>query len=255
MTSHIDVATANVLCTLGLDDARNALRGVLELAPDLVGLQEWNLSRYRLLQQTGRLGTVPHVGGRLRRDDNGLTPHYLWNAPLVGGCAVGARADRFELIQCRPRLLSWIGRADRPDRWLRVEPPRVATAAVYRHLQANLTVCLVSYHLAPGVQARGRYRADRPILVSRHQSEVRELERLVDDHLRLGQVVFAAGDSNFDGLRVAGLTSAWEGREDDPGTLGPQRKVDDVLGPGTAESVTLRISESDHKAMVVRRPI
>lgn len=255
MTEHIDVATANVLCTLGHDDARNALAGVLELAPDLVGLQEWYPSRYRLLQQTGRLGPVPQLGGRLRRGDSARTADYLWNAPLVGGCAVGARADRFEMIQCRPRLLSWVGHADRPDRWLGVEPPRVATVAVYRHLQADLAVCLISYHLASGVQAGGHYRADRPVLVSRHRREVRNLERLVEEHHRLGQVVFAVGDSNFDGLRVAGLTSAWEGRDEAPGTLGPRRKVDDVHGPGAAESVTLRTNESDHKAVVVRRPI
>src|SRR3954451_7285008 len=65
--------------------------------------------------------------------------------------------------------------------------------------------------------------------------------------------VYAMGDSNFDGLRLPGLTSAWEGRESDPGTLGPRRKIDDVFGPGPADSVRLLTSASDHKAVVVAR--
>jgi hypothetical protein len=254
VTSQLEVATANVLCTLGLDDAREALAAVLHRSPDLVGLQEWYPSRSGLLRETGRLGPVPQLGGRLPRRGTGPTPDYLWNAPLVGGCVVGARADRFEMVGCRPRLLSGPGRADRPDRWLGVEPPRVATIGVYRDRVSGLTVSLVSYHLAPGVQAGGRYRPDRPVLVSRHRREVRHLERLVQERLSLGHVVFAVGDSNFDGLRIAGLTSAWEGREDEPGTLGA-RKVDDVHGPGLARSVTVLTSRSDHEAVVVRRTV
>jgi len=65
--------------------------------------------------------------------------------------------------------------------------------------------------------------------------------------------VYAVGDANFDGLRLNGLTSAWEGRESDPGTLGPRRKIDDVHGPGPAASVTVLTSRSDHKAVIVGR--
>jgi len=75
----------------------------------------------------------------------------------------------------------------------------------------------------------------------------------VSEQLALGHVVLAVGDSNFDGARLAGLTSAWEGREGEPGTLGPRRKVDDVHGPGPASSVTLLATGSDHKAVLVRR--
>ena len=64
----------------------------------------------------------------------------------------------------------------------------------------------------------------------------------------------AVGDSNFEGLRVAGLTSAWDGREHEPGTIGSgTRKVDDVHGPGPASAVELLTTPSDHRALVVTR--
>jgi hypothetical protein len=76
---------------------------------------------------------------------------------------------------------------------------------------------------------------------------------VVDQQLALGRTVFAVGDSNFDGFRLAGLESAWAGREAEPGTLGGRRKIDDVHGPGPAEAVTTVITPSDHKAVLVRR--
>ena len=67
-------------------------------------------------------------------------------------------------------------------------------------------------------------------------------------------VVYAVGDSNLDGLRLPGLTSAWEGREDEPGTLGSgTRKVDDVHGPGRASAVRRLTTPSDHQAVLVTR--
>jgi hypothetical protein len=250
---HTDVATANVLYTLGSDDSRRALCEVLDLEPDLVGLQEWYPSRVGLLQETGSVGLVPHVGGRLASRRSRRGPAYIWNAPLVGGCAVGARADRFDLLGCRGRLLSPPGRADRPNRMWGLEPPRFATVAIYRDRLVPRTVCLVDYHLVSGVQSEGVYRSDRPVLVHRHAQEVRRLERLVGGLLAQGHVVHAVGDSNFDGLRLPGLTSAWQGREDAPGTLGPRRHVDDVHGPGPAQSVRSLSTPSDHRALVVRR--
>jgi hypothetical protein len=250
---HTDVATANVLCTLGTDDSRRALREVLVLEPDLVGLQEWYPSRVRLLQETGSVGLAPHVGVRLGSRTSRRGAAYIWNIPLFGGCAVGARADRFDLLGCRGRLLSAPGRADRPDRMLGLEPPRFATVAFYRDRHVPQTVCLVDYHLVSGVQSKGVYRSDRPVLVRRHAQEVCRLERLVGELLAQGHVVHAVGDSNFDGLRLPGLTSAWQGREDAPGTLGPRRHVDDVHGPGPAQSVRSLSTPSDHRALVVRR--
>jgi hypothetical protein len=134
-----------------------------------------------------------------------------------------------------------------------LEPGRAATVAVYRDLQADRTVCLVDYHLVSGVQAGGRYRTDRPVLTARHRREAVMLGRIVREQLAEGHVVLAAGDSNFHGLRIEGLTSAWEGREHQPGTLGLHRQVDDVHGPGPAEAVTVVTTASDHRAIVVRR--
>jgi endonuclease/exonuclease/phosphatase family metal-dependent hydrolase len=231
-STSTDVATANVLCSLGRPDAAAALRGVLDLAPDIVGLQEWGPSRRRLL------------------DD----PRYAWTRQVYGDCVVGARLDRYDLVGWRSRALGWFARSDRGARPVPVLPPRVATVAVLHDRRLDRRVAVVCYHLVPGVQSHGRYRDDRPLLVARHRSEVRRLGRLVAERLALGDVVHAMGDSNLDGLRLPGLMSAWEGREDDPrGTLGSSRKIDDVLGPGPATALTLLRSASDHAAVVVRR--
>jgi hypothetical protein len=253
MPARTTVATANILYTLEPGDARTALADVLALEPDLVGLQEWYPTRLSLLRETGRVGPVPALGVRLRRREGGGA--YLWNLPVLGGCVVGARADRFEPRGCRAWLLSGPGRADREDRFLGLEPPRFATVATYLDRHLDRTVALVDYHLVSGVQADGRYRVDRPALVRRHRREVQRLEELVGGLLALGHVVHAVGDSNFDGLRLTGLTSAWKGRESAPGTLGPRRHVDDVHGPGAAELVTSVTTRSDHRAVVVRRTL
>lgn len=178
---------------------------------------------------------------------------YVWISSRAGGCPVGARADRFELVECRSRILSWFGRPDRADRSQSNLPPRIATVAVFRDRLSDRHVSMVNFHLTPGVQANGQYREDRPRLVARHEGEVRSLNRLVGELLALGHVVYAVGDSNVDGLRLAGLTSAWEGWNGEPGTRGPRRQIDDVHGPGRAVTVTLLTSESDHKAVVVSR--
>lgn len=250
---QIDVASANIQDSLGPGEARRALDAVLELAPDLVGLQEWYPRRARILRKTGRVGLVPHLGVWSPSSTTHATPTYLWNAPLLGGCAVGARADRFELLECRTRFLSRPGKGDRTKQRQTLEPGRAATVSVYRDLHVDRTVCLVNYHLVSGVQSRGGYRPDRPALVARHRLEVKVLEGLVQEQLALGHLVHAAGDSNFDGLRIRGLTSAWEGRKHTIGTLGPKRLVDDVHGPGPAEAVTQVTTGSDHLAIVVRR--
>jgi hypothetical protein len=251
--SQTVVATANVNRALDRRDARAALADVLQLEPDLVGLQEWNATRLPLLRETGSVGVVPDVRIRLGSVGTRRSSGYVWSAPLVGGCPVGARADRFDLLGTRVRLLSRFGRADRPDHPWGSEAPRLATIGIYRDKTVDRTVCLVNYHLVPGVQARGRYREDRPLVVARHRREVATLQRILDEQLDRGRVVYAVGDANFDGLRLRGLTSAWEGREADPGTLGPRRKIDDVHGPGPASSVTLLTNRSDHKAVIVRR--
>jgi hypothetical protein len=252
MTGRTVVATANVLRSLGRRDAREALTSVLERRPHLVGLQEWGLSRTALLRETGPVDVRLARRWAARRPSGGEPPAYRWLSSW-GDCPVGVRADRYDVLDWRTQVLGWIGPADRGSRPLSVVPPRVLTLAVLRDLERDRVVSLVNYHLVPGVQGRGRYREDRPLLAARHRTEVRRLADVVEGELRRGREVHAVGDSNYDGLRLPGLTSAWEGREGEPGTLGPRRHVDDVHGPGPALSVALVSTPSDHKAVVVER--
>ncbi|HET9420576.1 MAG TPA: hypothetical protein VFO49_05520 [Nocardioides sp.] len=249
MPAQTVVASANMLYKLDSDAARTALRQVLDAKPDLVGLQEWYVTRLRLLREVGDVRVVP--GWRTGGDDSA----YHWVSAVAGGNVVGARADRFEPLSARVAFLSCIGRSDLPDRFLRLEPPREVTIGVFRDRAHDRTVAVMSYHLVPGVQAGAEYRTDRVRLRRRHESEIRRLELLVAEHRQAGHVVYAVGDSNFDGLRLAGLTSAWEGREGHPGTIGnATRKVDDVHGPGPAGAVTLLTTPSDHRAVVAAWP-
>ncbi|KRF16922.1 hypothetical protein [Nocardioides sp. Soil796] len=248
MTAHTVVATANVHRGLGTRDAREALRDVLEHEPDLVGLQEWHPWRVRLLAETGSVGLLR--GPRRSRRDSG----YLWTMPVLGDCVVGARSERFSLLHVGSVWLSSPGRADAAlARRRRIEPPHLASVATYDDRTGGRTVSLISYHLVPGVQSGGVYRADRPLLAARHREEAARVQAMVDECRALGHTVYAVGDSNFDGFRLTGLTSAWEGREAEPGTLGPSRKIDDVHGPGLPTSVRLLANASDHKAVLVDR--
>lgn len=248
------VATANVLRSLDAPVAGEVLDDVLARVPDLVALQEWGLRRYPLLRRRGPVRLLapgfrtPPLGPGGPRDG------YTWLAPLAGGCAVGARTERLRLLDARLRLLSGPGRADAGARPLLLRPPRLATVATYRDRATSVRITFVGYHLMPAVQVRGRYRADRPLLEGAHRQETLTLQRLVRERLALGDVVVAAGDSNFDGFRIEGLTSAWAGREGRRGTLG-HRKVDDVHGPRPAVSVTLLPNASDHRAVLVRVPL
>jgi hypothetical protein len=241
------VASATILYKLPRRDATAALEQVLAEEPDLVGLQEWYVSRLPLLRRTGDVRTVPSLLG-LAVPGPG---RYHWVSSVACGNVVGARADRFDLLEADDVLLSGIGRSDRPDRFLGTEPPRLVTIGLYADRQVDRTVAMMSYHLCPGVEEHGRYIADRPLLVARHRQEVSRLEQLIAEYQRAGHVVYAVGDSNFDSQRLAGLTSSWVGREDAPGTIGSRtRKLDDVHGPGPAAEVRLLHTPSDHRALV-----
>jgi hypothetical protein len=246
------VASANILYKLSPRDARTALTQVLDVEPDLVGLQEWYVSRLRLLRQFGDVRVIPSLGTNLlgRPRD----PAYHWVSAVAGGNVVGARADRFDPVSADVVFVSGFGRSDRPDRALGIEPPRVVTVGVFRDREVDRTVAMMSYHLTPGVEEDAAYIPIRPRLEARHRSDVQRLEKLIAEHQRAGHVVYAVGDSNFDSLRLLGLTSAWEGREHRPGTIGSgTRKLDDVHGPGPASRVTLLTTPSDHKAVVAVR--
>lgn len=229
------VATANVLRDLSPAQAEAALAGVLDHGPHLVGLQEWGPGRRPVLRHH---------------------PDYAWVSPRYGENALGVRRDRLEVVACRQVLLGGLGWADAGARSVPVLPPRTALRARLRDVRTGKPVSLVVYHLVPGVQRAGAYRDDRPRLVARHRLERRRLDAVVRAELDRGAATYAVGDGNFHGLTVAGLTSAWSGREDDPrGTLGPgwRRKIDDVFGPGPADDLVLLDSDSDHRAVVTWR--
>lgn len=232
MTGQTVVATANVLRDLRSADARAALDGILEHRPDLIGLQEWGPKRWRVLRE--------------HRD-------YRWRTALLGGCTVGVRRERYDVLGFHRLLLSRPGFADKPDRPFGLEPPRLATLARLHDRVTGRTVVFVDYHLVPGVQWEGEFRTDRPRLVARHRAEARRLEVLIAREQAQGQVVVAVGDSNFSGLRLAGLTSAWDGYADLPATLDDGRTVDDVFGPGRPVDVQLLHNPSDHRAVIATR--
>ena len=221
------VATANVLGSLGRRDAHAAVAAVLEHGPDLVALQEWHPWRAGVL---GRFGD------------------YEWFAPLLGGCVVGARRDRFRPVSRHTWPLSPPGRADRSGRFLGLEPPRQAAATVHRDRVTDGQVMTVSFHLASQVQGPDDvYRADRPVLVARHQRERAALARLLAGSRG---PAYACGDSNFHGFGLPGLVSAWADRREAGGTLGARRQVDDVHGPAAPTAVVTVATPSDHLALV-----
>lgn len=250
------VVTANILFKLSRTDAALALETVLAHEPDLIGLQEWYVSRTDLLSRTGDVLLTPSCG-LLRLASRSAAPaqDYHWVSTIGAGCAVGARLDRFDLLEGRSVVLSGLGRAERTEYPFNAEPPRIAAVGIYRDRLANRTVALISYHLVSGVQSGNGYRGDRPRLVARHRAEVVRIERLVAELQRDGHTVYAAGDANYHLLPIAGLTSAWNGDEGEPGTIGAgTRKIDDVHGPGPATSVRLITTPSDHRAVLCVRP-
>ncbi|MCZ4499258.1 MAG: hypothetical protein JWQ74_1811 [Marmoricola sp.] len=248
------VATANLLYTLPRADAGRALEAVLAEKPDLVGLQEWYVTRLPLLRRTGTVRLVAPLGLPGIPVPSAGAPRYHWVTTLADGNAVGARADRFDLVQGRSLLIDPIGRGDRDDRFLHTEPPRYVAVGVFRERSTGTTYAMISYHLTPHVENHGEYRSDLPLLVARHQREVRALAALVAELQAQGHVTYAVGDANFDRQKLAGVTSSWAGREQDPGTWGTGlRKLDDVQGPGPATSVRLVETGSDHRAVVAAR--
>lgn len=221
------VATANVLGSLPRGEALAAVAAVLEREPDLVLLQEWYPRRRGLLDTFG---------------------DWTWFQPLVGGCAVGARRERYAVLSRRSHPLSRPGLSDRHGR-LRLEPGRAATVARHRDLATGATVAVVDYHLVSQVQRHDAYREhDRPRLVARHRSEAAAVERLVAR--AAADTTYAGGDANLHGFALPGLVSLWAARPDAPGTLGPRRRVDDLHSETGPLEVELVETASDHRAVV-----
>jgi hypothetical protein len=247
------VASANILYTLPRAAGAAALDAVLAEEPDLVALQEWYLARLGVLRRHGSVRLDPGFGLPAVPVPGQGGP-YGWVSTFTDGNVVGWRTDRYDLLD--PCTFLNIGPApsERRDRFLRTEPPRFVAAALLRDRELDRTVALMSYHLSSGVQAAdGTYRTDRPRMTDRHRHEVRHVEQVVTRLREAGHVVVAAGDSNLETTRIAGLTSAWIGREEEPGTCGPH-KIDDVFATGPATAVRRVVTASDHDAILVTRP-
>ncbi|MGN6722040.1 MAG: hypothetical protein ACTHJM_05460, partial [Marmoricola sp.] len=128
-----------------------------------------------------------------------------------------------------------------------IQPGRTAVQVRARDLITHQESTALSYHLIPGSQAGTHYDAQRPHQAGRHQREHRRLQRAVDAALTRGDV-YAGGDSNFDGFRLDGLTSAWSRSPHEAG------RIDDVFATRSPISVLQIESESDHRAIVVDYP-
>lgn len=222
------VATANVRVTLDHFEAAHALAEVLALNPDVGALQEWGKGRDALLRSASRYD-------------------YARNA--IGGGPVYWRRDRFALVRCRAVVLArreYVGRLLGRKSTL---PASVATLAILCDDETGGEVAVVNFHLTAEVQSGGRYRRDlgHRLRVQRHKREVRRLGRLGRRQHRKGRLVYLLGDTNYDGLRVPGLVSCWEGR--DGGTLG-KRAVDVVFADRPAKAVRTVTTGSDHRAVV-----
>lgn len=242
---RLRVATANVQVRLPREAARVCIESLLAEDVDLIALQECSPARALLLREYGDLRFVPgpvHICGSSRT-------RYHW-VQTIGDCSVGVRADRFEIEHARPLLLAGFTRGESPTRPFGIEPAQVGLVVRCRERASGERVSLIDYHLIPGVQAGGAYRTDRPRLVARHRHQVVRLARTIAAEKAAGWSVFAAGDGNFDGLALPGLTSAWSSRPPGEGTYG-SRRIDDVFGPGPADSVRLLDTPSDHRAVVV----
>lgn len=225
------VATANVRVTLDHLQAAQALQSVLELNPDVGGLQEWPKGRDALLK---------------------AAPAYDFARNDAGGGPVFWRRDRYGLLRCRAVVLhgrSFVGRLVGRKSTL---PPSVATLAVLCDDETDGEVTVINYHLTAEVQHGGAYRSDRAHRprVRRHKREVHKLARVARRQARKGRKVILLGDTNFDGLRIKGLTSCWVAAGlAKGGTLG-NRRVDIIFATSAPKQIRLVKTPSDHRAVI-----
>jgi hypothetical protein len=247
MSRRVDrVLTQNVWVNAPLGVADAVLRRLLDQEPDIVALQEWPGGRNPLLEATGTFERVPTARRALRRRKRWEPGQgVVWSRPVLGPTGpIGLRADRYELLSCKAVTLTDSRRVRPTPRHPRATlPANRATVVLAHDHEHDEDVVVLGYHLWSGVQVGGHY-SQRPgdrVRVDGHRDQVAALGRLIREHLDRDRVVYALGDSNFHGLKLPGLVSAWDGRENQPrGThRGSRRKIDDVFGPGRAGQVEL----------------
>lgn len=231
------VVYANVKVTLGIRAADRALRTVIAKAghhPDVIGLGEWGRNRESILHR---------LSG------------YDWRRPLRGGGPLGLDRTRYRVKHVRGRMLVGLSHveADEGNPRRTLGPSWCTEVIAYDHALDEETAFLL-YHLTAGIQgANGGYKTKtHPQRVARHKREVAALGRLVVKHWQTGRAVYALGDSNFDGMTLPGVVSAWAGHNDAHGGDLGSRRVSDVFGPGDAVTELVR-DGSDHRAVIATR--
>lgn len=231
MTDVIDrIGTQNERFTLSdavaLDDLRHVLT---EGAPEILGLTEWGPNRNHLLNK---------LGG-----------HWKWTRPKGDGSPVVYNSSRYTLLSCRPKTLVGRGFVGRLPGRKSTLPPSVATVALFEDEVLDETVAVVVIHLTAEVQVGKGYRKTRSHArrVARHLAERARLKVLVVRLRARKRRVYVVGDTNYNGMSLAPLTSCWKGRRG--GTLG-HRAVDIIYSQSEARSVQTIPTRSDHRAVV-----
>ena len=245
MTKDV-VATQNFWVRAALDTARRGLARVVDhrARPDIVVLLEWPDGRNRLLKDLGRYQVYDKPRRDLRpRPDASWKPQdgFAWCEPDVEPVGtIGVRRDRYEVLDCYAVTLTgarYVTPTENQPR--RVLPANRANVTLAYDDELEEAKAIVGYPLTSGVQVAGRYSRDARDRerVALHRDQVQALERLNRRLENRGYVVYECGDSNFDGPRIDGLTSAWAGRRDEP-QHPPQQPPQDRRrlrpGPGRA---------------------
>lgn len=223
------VGTINEKDTLPLSVARADLLGFIKAHdPDVIYLQEWPRSRDGIL------------------DD---LPGYDWARPKQGGGPIAWKTERRRLKSCRAIRLSgpeFVGHLiGRKSRLGTSHATEVILEVVGSQDEAHL-----NYHFTANVQFGETYRKELKyrLRVRRHKREKRRVGRRARFNLSRTRRTRAGGDSNFAGMKLGGLHSAWEGRHG--GSL-KGRAVDDVFAETPARKVHTYKTRSDHLAVCV----
>lgn len=224
----LKAATANIRVGMSHRAAQVGLERVLDHRPDIVALQEWPRSRNSILK--------------------GLKTYRWVRSPKGGGPVL--YGDRFGLLSARSRTLarrSFMGRLRGRKSSL---PASIAGEFRFSDDADGCELVVVNFHLTAEVQYGGKYRTDRAhaARVRRHKREVRSLERIIARNRKAGRRIVLLGDTNYDGLRIKGVTSCWHGHHSS-GTLGG-RTVDHIYARPFSDRVTTIATGSDHRGVV-----
>lgn len=231
----IRAATMNMQSAVPRDKVAHDLAKLALTNPHIIGLQEWRRTRDSLLRGLARSTRYRHV-----------------RTPLAGGTVVVFDTGRYRLRGSRSKLLTGPTLTPPTPGRRRLLGANHATVAILEDRTTGARLAVISFHLTAHVQAGDRYRRDQSARVRRHRREVARLERFVARQQRKGRDVYAMGDTNYHGLRLRGLTSAWSGHAR-PGTHG-RRTIDEVYGPGRTDNVRTLPTASDHHAVIADRP-